>query len=122
MVAVSGGLLWLGYWVLSYGWSQVQGSNAGFFDLAWPGRYTGNTPDGPAKAATSTYGSGVTSLLGSQVAAGQITQQEANEDVSGNATVGLGTATFSPKNTPAQAAAKAKRLAAAAASKKKAKT
>ena len=119
MVAVSGGLLWLGYWVLSYGWSQVQGSNAGFFDLAWPGRYIGNTPDGPAKAATSTYGSGVTNLLGSQVAAGQITQQEANEDVSGNATVGLGTGTFLTKAQAKAAAAAAK---AKAATTSKAKT
>jgi hypothetical protein len=45
MVAVSGGLLFAGYQLLVYGWSQVSGSNAGFFDILWPGRYKGNAPD-----------------------------------------------------------------------------
>lgn len=45
MVAVSGGLIFIGYQLMAYGWSQVNGSNAGFFDLLWPGRFTGNSPD-----------------------------------------------------------------------------
>ena len=51
MVAVSGGLIFLGYQLLTYGWSQVNGSNAGFFDILWPGRFTGANPD---KASTGT--------------------------------------------------------------------
>ena len=51
MVAVSGGLIFLGYQLLTYGWSQVRGDNAGFFDLLWPGRYKGPNPDPPAQAA-----------------------------------------------------------------------
>ena len=45
MVAVSGVLILAGYQLVTYGWSQVRGANAGFFDILWPGRYTGNTPD-----------------------------------------------------------------------------
>ena len=45
MIAVSGGLLFLGYQLMVYGWSQVQGSNAGFFDILWPGRFKGANPD-----------------------------------------------------------------------------
>ena len=101
MVAVSGGLLFAGYQLLVYGWSQVNGANAGFFDILWPGRYTGNTPDGPDKASTISYGAGVTGSLAELVAAGIITQQQANEDVSGNATVGLGKGTFLGTNTKA---------------------
>ena len=63
MVAISGGLIFLGYQLLTYGWSQVQGSNAGFFDLLWPGRYKGNTPDASA-IATQTKGLGSQSYGG----------------------------------------------------------
>ena len=103
MVAVSGGLIFAGYQLLVYGWSQVNGANAGFFDLLWPGRFTGANPDGPSKASTISYGKGVTDPLGQGVASGIITQQQANQDVSGNATVGLGVGTFrnlgkKPKN------------------------
>ena len=55
MVAVSGGLIFLGYQLLVYGWSQVNGQNAGFFDILWPGRYQGNTPD---SGALTSFGSG----------------------------------------------------------------
>lgn len=51
MVAVSGVIVFAGYQLIAYGWSQLQGQNAGFFDLLWPGRYKGSTPD---KAADST--------------------------------------------------------------------
>jgi len=54
VVAVSGGLIFLGYQLLVYGYSQVRGDNAGFFDLLWPGRYNGPNPDPPAQAATKT--------------------------------------------------------------------
>lgn len=48
MVAVSGALIFSGYQLSVYGWSQVNGANAGFFDILWPGRYTGNKPDSGA--------------------------------------------------------------------------
>lgn len=61
MVAVSGGLLFAGYQLLCYGWSQVNGGNAGFFDILWPGRYkvvapdaaNGINPTNPATPATA---------------------------------------------------------------------
>ena len=45
MIAVSGVIVFAGYQLVVYGWSQLQGQNAGFFDILWPGRYKGNTPD-----------------------------------------------------------------------------
>ena len=56
MVAVSGGLIFLGYQLLTYGWSQVRGANAGFFDILWPGRYKVVAPDA---ASVGTYTPGV---------------------------------------------------------------
>jgi hypothetical protein len=49
------GLSFLGYWVLYYGITQVQGGNWGFLDLGLPSRWdkTKDTPkDGGAPAAT----------------------------------------------------------------------
>ncbi len=51
MIAVSGALIFIGYQLTVYGWSQVRGQNAGFFDILWPGRYQGNTPDAGAIAS-----------------------------------------------------------------------
>lgn len=45
MVGVGIGVFGFSYWLLAYGWSQVRGQNAGFFELGWPGAYKGNTPD-----------------------------------------------------------------------------
>ena len=56
MIAVSGALVFAGYQLLVYGWSQVNGANAGFFDILWPGRYTGNTPDSSAVATETSTG------------------------------------------------------------------
>lgn len=56
MVAVSGGLIFAGYQLLVYGWSQVNHGNAGFFDILWPGRYKGNPLD---SGAIATYTPGV---------------------------------------------------------------
>ena len=53
MIAVSGVLIFAGYQLLTYGWSQIQGENAGFFDLLWPGRYTGKYPLDSAGATSS---------------------------------------------------------------------
>ena len=53
MVAISGVMILAGYQLVSYGWSQVRGNNAGFFDILWPGRYTGNTPDGGSSSSSS---------------------------------------------------------------------
>jgi len=58
MVAVSGALIFAGYQMLVYGWSQVTGSNAGFFQILWPGRYTNvAAPDGKGSSVGSTSGS-----------------------------------------------------------------
>ena len=64
MIAVSGGLIFAGYQLLVYGWSQVNGGNAGFFDILWPGRFTGNPKDGPGTNGTSLLGGGTFGLLG----------------------------------------------------------
>ena len=56
MVAVSGGLLFAGYQLLVYGWSQVNHGNAGFFDILWPGRYKGNPLDSGAVAVSTPTG------------------------------------------------------------------
>lgn len=56
VVAVSGALIFAGYQLLVYGWSQVNGANAGFFDILWPGRYNGNTPDKSAVAVETPTG------------------------------------------------------------------
>ena len=57
MVAVSGALIFAGYQLMVYGWSQVRGSNAGFFDLLWPGRYNGSKPDSSGSATPGPSGS-----------------------------------------------------------------
>jgi hypothetical protein len=51
VIAVSGVLALAGYQLVTYGWSQLHGDNAGFFDILWPGRYTGLHPD---KGSTKT--------------------------------------------------------------------
>lgn len=45
MVAVSGALMFIGYQLVAYGWSQLKGGNAGFFDILWPGKYKGMNAD-----------------------------------------------------------------------------
>jgi len=57
---------WLGYSVLTFGWTQVQGCNAGFVDLIWPGRWKGCNPD----AAPGTPAGQVSAALGTQTATG----------------------------------------------------
>jgi hypothetical protein len=56
VVAVSGGLLFAGYQLLVFGWSQVNHGNAGFFDILWPGRYKGNPLDSGAIAVNTPTG------------------------------------------------------------------
>jgi len=50
MTGVGLGVVFLGYWVMTYGWSQLRGCNAGFFAIVWPGSsaYTGCEPDAAA--------------------------------------------------------------------------
>lgn len=91
MAAVSGALIFIGYQLVAYGWSQVKGSNAGFFDILWPGRFKGAMPDG---TATTAYGGGVVSIIQQGVTTGKISDQTGQELVSGNATVGLGGGTL----------------------------
>ena len=73
MLAVSGGLIFIGYQLLVYGASQVRGDNAGFFDILWPGRYKGAFPDSSGTGAANTNtGSGTDYMppLSSQAPAG----------------------------------------------------
>lgn len=53
MLFIVGGVGWFGYQTLTYGWSQVRGCNAGFWDIAWPGRYKGCNPDGAGTSTTT---------------------------------------------------------------------
>ena len=99
MVAVSGGILFAGYQMLVYGWSQVQGGNAGFFDILWPGRFKGNPLDS-VHTSTTSFGPGVTNQVAAGVASGKISQTTADQLVSGNATVGLGPGTFKYLTAP----------------------
>lgn len=45
MIAIAGGVTFLGYWLFCYGLSQVRGCNAGMIALVWPGRFSGCDPD-----------------------------------------------------------------------------
>ncbi len=63
MVAVSGGLIFIGYQLMVYGLSQVRGDNAGFFDILWPGRYKGPSPDAFG-GITYTPGKGLSDIAG----------------------------------------------------------
>jgi len=57
MLLVSGALVFGGYTLLVYGWSQLRGSNAGFFQILWPGRYTNvAASDGPSSSPPSSTG------------------------------------------------------------------
>ena len=61
MIAISGVVVLAGYQLVAFGWSQLHGQNAGFFDILWPGRYKGNTPDGgSSKPGSSTSPTGTT--------------------------------------------------------------
>lgn len=108
MVAVSGGLLFAGYQLLVYGWSQVNHGNAGFFDTLWPGRYTGNPLDGPASNGTSQLGGGTFDALGNQVTTGNIGSLPTNVGQVGQGTAALGPGTFRTAQQNAAAAAAAK--------------
>lgn len=70
MVAVSGALIFAGYQLLAYGWSQLQHSNVGFFDLLWPGRltapnYKAPPDDGSGSSTSGGGGGGAAAALGS---------------------------------------------------------
>ena len=93
MVAVSGGLIFLGYLLLTYGWSQVQGSNAGFFDILWPGRFAGAHPDTTQNGTTLLGGATIGALTQAQ-AAGKVGSLPSNVSQIGQGTVGLGSASF----------------------------
>ncbi len=56
MLLVSGGLTFAGYQLLVYGWSQLRGSNAGFFDILWPGRFKGAFPDAASSSPSTSTG------------------------------------------------------------------
>jgi hypothetical protein len=57
MLAVSGALVFGGYQLLAYGWSQIRGSNVGFFALLWPGALKSVPPaDGAGSEPSGTAG------------------------------------------------------------------
>lgn len=58
MLGVGFATIFAGYWLLAYGFSQVRGCNAGFFEIVWPGSYGGckgdqSTNSSPFIAQTS---------------------------------------------------------------------
>lgn len=89
MVGLGIGVFFVGYSVLAYGWSQLRGCNAGFFDLIWPGRFTGCNPDtggGSGGGTTVPLGSG-SSVKVTPQAGGSVTPS------SGGITVPIGIGT-----------------------------
>lgn len=52
MIGLGFGVFGVGYWILAYGWSQLNGCNAGFFDIGWPGQFKGEMKDGAAPASS----------------------------------------------------------------------
>jgi uncharacterized membrane protein len=55
MVGIAGVVVWLGYAVFAFGWSQVRGCNAGFLAMLSPfGAQPVCNPDGPAAKDQST--------------------------------------------------------------------
>lgn len=53
MVTVALAVLFGGYQLFQYGLSQVNGCNAGFLDILWPGRFTGCNPDSGASISVT---------------------------------------------------------------------
>lgn len=59
MVGVGFLVLFAGYSLLTYGWSQIQGSNTGLIGIVWPGAFNGSDDDPPADIGTGKQ-SGIT--------------------------------------------------------------
>jgi hypothetical protein len=75
MLAIAGGVSWLGYLVMVYGLSQLAGQNYSFLDLAIPGKFTLGTP---APDAPSTGGGSTTPCSAAQLAAGYTNDSSGN--------------------------------------------
>lgn len=91
MLAVSGGLLFAGYQLIAYGWSQMRGQNAGFFDLLWPGRLTNGLPAAdPPKAATTNTTGNAGGLTGNAGTLANSAGQPNNTGVGGSGLFGKG--------------------------------
>ena len=71
MVGIGLGILFMGYWIGAYGWSQIRGCNAGIVDLIIPGRYKGCAPDGQGAAGGAPVGPGPNPATASGCAPGQ---------------------------------------------------
>ena len=57
MIAIGGVIIFGGYQLLVYGWDQITGGNAGFFQILVPGKYTNVAAnDGPAATTPTTTG------------------------------------------------------------------
>lgn len=71
MAGLGLGIVFVGYWVLYYGITQVKGDNYGFLDLGLPSRAPdlANIPSDPGSAGVTTP-SAATSTVKSKEAAG----------------------------------------------------
>ena len=56
MIGLGFGVFFVGYTLLTYGWSQLRGCNASFISLAWPSPngFQGCNPDPPPPANPAT--------------------------------------------------------------------
>lgn len=61
MIGLGFGLFFGGYWLLTYGFSQVRGCNAGFFSLAWPGSFQGCNGDAAGSPGGTSFNNNNTS-------------------------------------------------------------
>lgn len=90
MVAIGGAIFFGGYQLIAYGWSQLQGQNAGFWDMFWPGRYKGNTPDAGSPAGASNPSSNAGGLTGAAGAAADAAGQPNGTGLGGSGLFGKG--------------------------------
>lgn len=54
MPLLSFAIAWVGYSLLTWGVATVRGCNVNFTQVAWPGKFTGCSPDGAAATAPAT--------------------------------------------------------------------
>jgi hypothetical protein len=62
MAGLGIGIAWLGYWVLYYGVTQVQGGNWGFLDLGIPSRWANAAATPKDDGSVFGLGQGTTTL------------------------------------------------------------
>jgi hypothetical protein len=62
LIGIAGGVFFFGYWTFAFGYSQVNGGNAGFVEIGWPGRYKGEQTDAAAATAAASPANATTGL------------------------------------------------------------